>query len=156
MQETNKDEEEKLGENPLLFAKVQSNQYNPTAISELVPITIGEPQAENLAPQQMDRSTSILPQLIKNPKAIDSATSASNLLSLLQEPFKKRRGRKPKAYYEQKALLEQQLAEQRAKEQADINEAENEEEVMLRQNEYRKHPLYNKLELFDAELGEFI
>ena len=100
MQETNKDEEEKMGENPLLFAKVQSNQYNPTAISELVPITIGEPQAENLAPQQMDRSTSILPQLIKNPKAIDSATSASNLLSLLQEPFKKRRGRKPKAYYE--------------------------------------------------------
>ena len=33
---------------------------------------------------------------------------------MLEEPFKKKRGRKPKKYYEQKALLEQTLAEQRA------------------------------------------
>ena len=99
---------------------------------------------------------SLLPPILQQRKPVDSATDASNLLSLLQEPFKKRRGRKPKAYYEQKALLEQQLAEQRAKEQVDVKEPENEDDVLLRSNEYRKHPLFNKLELFDSELNEFI
>jgi len=54
------------------------------------------------------------------------------LLTLLEEPFKKKRGRKPKKYYEQKAILEQTLADQRAAEKAELHEIENEEEIMLR------------------------
>ena len=37
--------------------------------------------------------------------------SPNELLNLLEQPFKKKRGRKPKKYYVQKALLEQTLAE---------------------------------------------
>ena len=84
------------------------------------------------------------------------STSANQLLTLLEEPFKKKRGRKPKKYYEQKALLEQTLAEQRAAEKAELHEIENEEEIMLRQEEYRKHPLFSMLQMHTNELQEYI
>ena len=75
---------------------------------------------------------------------------------MLEEPFKKKRGRKPKKYYEQKALLEQTLAEQRAQQRNELHEIENEEEVLMRQDEFRKHPLFRMLQVHALELQEYI
>ena len=76
--------------------------------------------------EQMVREGTLVSSLMNQPQA-----NANQLLTLLEEPFKKKRGRKPKKYYEQKAILEQQLAEQRAQ-KAEINDIENEEEVLFR------------------------
>jgi hypothetical protein len=73
------------------------------------------------------------------------------------EKIKKKRGRKPKSFY-----IEQQKEQERvAREQADLRrhelqEAENEEEVKERQNEYKQHPLFARLELYSEELKDFI
>ena len=44
------------------------------------------------------------------------------------------------------------MAEQRAQQRADLHEIENEEEVLLRQDEYRKHPLFRMLQMHSMEL----
>ena len=98
--------------------------------------------------EQLARQGTLVSSVLAGP----SSTTANQLLSLLEEPFKKKRGRKPKKYYEQKALLEQTLAEQRAQQRADLHEIENEEEVLLRQDEYRKHPLFRMLQMHSMEL----
>ena len=38
----------------------------------------------------------------------------------------------------------------------EMQEAENEEEVKLRQDEYKQHPLYSKLQLYAEELKDYI
>lgn len=71
--------------------------------------------------------------------------------------MKKKRGRKPKSFY-----IEQQKEQERiAREQAEarkleMQEAENEEEVKLRADEYKNHPLFAMLELYTDELQEYI
>ena len=56
--------------------------------------------------EQLARQGTLMASLLAQPQA-----SANQLLTLLEEPFKKKRGRKPKKYYEQKALFEQTLAD---------------------------------------------
>lgn len=106
---------------------------------------------DNEEQERLARQGTLVTSLLAQPQA-----SANQLLSLLEEPFKKKRGRKPKKYYEQKALLEQTLAEQRAQQKAELNELENEEEVLQRQDEYRKHPLFSMLKQHAEELQEYI
>jgi hypothetical protein len=73
------------------------------------------------------------------------------------DKVKKKRGRKPKSFY----LQQQQEQERMAKEQAEarkqeLQEAENEEEVIQRQDEYKQHALFSTLALYSVELHEFI
>ena len=42
------------------------------------------------------------------------------------------------------------------KRQEDMQEAENEEEVQLRADEYKQHPLFNRLVVYAEELKEYI
>lgn len=37
-----------------------------------------------------------------------------------------------------------------------MQDLENEEEVKLRQDEYKSHPLYNRLQLYSEELKDYI
>ena len=73
------------------------------------------------------------------------------------EKIKKKRGRKPKSFY-----IEQQKEQERlARESADMRmqemqEAENEEEVVLRQDEYKQHPMFARLSLYTEELKDYI
>ncbi len=73
------------------------------------------------------------------------------------EKIKKKRGRKPKSFY----LQQQQEQERLAREQADLRrqemqDLENEEEVKLRHDEYKQHPLFSRLQLYSEELKDFI
>lgn len=54
------------------------------------------------------------------------------------EPVKKKRGRKPKSYYDN-------LQKQETKEEREQQEAENEEQVFERSDEFKKHALYSIL-----------
>jgi hypothetical protein len=42
------------------------------------------------------------------------------------------------------------------KRKLELDEAENEEEVKARHDEYKQHPLYERLKLFAEELKEYI
>ena len=48
------------------------------------------------------------------------------------------------------------MADQRAAQKAELHEIENEEEIMLRQDEYRKHPLFSMLKMHAMELTDYI
>lgn len=69
------------------------------------------------------------------------------------EPVKKKRGRKPKSYYENIAKQEREQQEKLIEQaQQSINEQENEEEVIERQDEFRGHPLYKLLCTYQTEM----
>lgn len=63
-----------------------------------------------------------------------------------EEPMKKKRGRKPKSFYEdQQNQLDKQNKE-------DQNEMENEDEVLERQDEYMNHALFSILQKHSDDL----
>ena len=73
------------------------------------------------------------------------------------EKVKKKRGRKPKSFYLQQQMEQEKMAsEQMEKRKLEMQEAENEEEVKLRQDEYRSHPLFGKMQTYAEELKEYI
>lgn len=68
---------------------------------------------------------------------VDASKTEFDQSEVGTEPAKKKRGRKPKSFYENKAKMEQEAQEKlREIQQNTMNDAENEEEVLARQDEY--------------------
>ena len=73
------------------------------------------------------------------------------------EKIKKKRGRKPKSFYIQQQQEQERLAREQAEQRKqEMQDLENEEEVKLRADEYKSHPLFARLEMYSEELKEFI
>ena len=74
-----------------------------------------------------------------------------------KEKVKKKRGRKPKSFYIEQQKEQERLAKEQAElRKSEMQEAENEEEVVSRHEEYKHHPLFARLKLYTEELKDYI
>ena len=73
------------------------------------------------------------------------------------EKIKKKRGRKPKSFYIQQQQEQERIAREQAElRKQELQDLENEEEVKLRADEYKTHPLFGRLSQYTEELKDFI